>query len=925
MPYFLSGTASQIFPAFKLGWLIRENKKNQDVIKVDIPRAHLFMNGGERKKFIDIWQAESTEARAYYTQGDMFGANLFLILGLLPFFQENDNPEEYNQQFLRIEFAYFDDEAQLKSFALVYRKDKPEQWMMALATEVTDAPDKKQLYFLKSTDFNPSRPEYLTKPPAKTKANPLIDQANSKRIGYFISQLIDKKGRINLSAERIKFFVNTVNAKRVQRPDYDDCIGNADLVGKIIFSPSGALDVLFKLRSTWYYPSLLKDCLDESSEIAKALIKAKEEQRSVHYMTLLLALHQAGTFEEHKALLQDEHFLACFHSISSADEHLLTCLQDERKLKLLQFLMRSSSSFRSLYDCWLEQENDDFFERCLYISSLSCEDPWVVDALCLLASKCPLSNEEIKALHAYLSSDAKTKLKSVFEDAKSFVDTFASISGTYAERMNLWTQYFAEALAYEKKLIEHNFKAPELVRRYIKFRIEHPDFKALTLLNFCLDERKFGLLSFLLKSKVDPSLYERCLTAEVYGSAVLLLAQLGAKDRIAEFIDDPEHYAALKQIHDLKQEKKQNLCLYFYLQGLAPDEYLQIVDKLQKLPHLADTLLHLRDKKQYSLEELKTVALMSLSYKKEYFLYEYDGELSALNVEDTEDAGLGQEAEDAGMNKRTLNAFKEATFSEKDIEELQQSFQCLKNSNVKDTKLLSRLLDKEGGKLLRILIPLMKTACLQEHDNMQYLVSRLMQYLDGEKTYAELSQEINLCSDVQLKKETRIILHRLQLIKILEDLELGDEVLRFAAQNKPEALRFCRVMMRVEDEWQQLKQRSEGNTEKSDALALVEKSYRCDIYQALFNQATKKETKLAEDIKAAEEKVKGAVNIDRHPDLRKTMCVIANILSIVFTAGIANAVHKRNTGNFLFFSQPKSAEDIHVLGKDIEKMAATAV
>ncbi|KTD14023.1 hypothetical protein [Legionella israelensis] len=908
MPYFLEGKAQELFSAFNLGWLVKQSEKSPEKIdediEKDIPRSDLFATSENIKTFEKTWKDQSNEARQYYSQGDMYGANLRLILGEHPFFQEKkETIEEYHPQLVKINFAYFDDDNELKSFALVYRKDKPHEWLMALATDVTKAPNERKLFFLKSSEFSPKHPASKK---VNVKSNPLLKHVHSDLIKGFISRLIDKKNCINLNSERIQFFIATSSSNRAIRGEYNQYIEDSELTLDIIFKPSRALDILLNLPSNGrvYHPSLFEDCLDQNSAIAQRLIKAKEENRDHHYMLLLIALYESGTHERHQALLKDNDFIARFSSVSYSYEHLLECLKDESKFGLLRFLMQSSL-FNSIYSKWEKRRDDnELFHRLQTISELECDNRWIVDVLCLLAFEAPLDKNKIIWLQEIFLSYAED-LERIFKDSSVFVDLLSKLPGeAIEEKINFWTLFFKEILNYEKKLLQYG--NPEIIYPTIRFCLEH-NYEDFDLLILCQDAQKLRVLGLLLDSKVKPDLYKLCLTTEVYRTTVLLLSDLGYKEAIEGIVESDSSFYTLEKIHQLKNEKAKTICMYFFVNDLLVKNFDIILKRLNEEPELADTVVKLIKANKYLPNELIDIINSPLEAKKECLLHFFDKfDLAAY------------------FEEEDFSTFKNAAFSVEDITALKQSFAYLSNVvNIKDKNIYSRLLKIEEGRELRLLIPLMKgVPCLEDSGNTEKLLSVLLTYLTGEKTYQNLYEEINKFQNTDLQNVAREFLYRLKIIKILEDLELNNEVVKLAAQNTPKATLLREVITRVEDEWEQLKERSKDDPHKTQELEKVEDGYRKDVYQAVYNKTIDKKANLEEEIKSAEEKVQVAVNIDRHPDLRKTMKVIANILTVVFTAFIANALHKQETGSYWFFSRPQSAEDIHALGKDIQKMAA---
>jgi len=135
--------------------------------------------------------------------------------------------------------------------------------------------------------------------------------------------------------------------------------------------------------------------------------------------------------------------------------------------------------------------------------------------------------------------------------------------------------------------------------------------------------------------------------------------------------------------------------------------------------------------------------------------------------------------------------------------------------------------------------------------------------------------------------------------------------------------------LRVEFECQAIRTRIKSeHPAKYDQLRHSEHNYRRDLYKAayvsLLPESAEPTVDLADKIEQAEANISDAINLDKDPVLRKTMQVIANILTIVLSLGSLNAVHKHNTGDWLFYSRPASSEAIKILNREVIDLASPA-
>ncbi|KTC84702.1 MULTISPECIES: hypothetical protein [Legionella] len=203
--------------------------------------------------------------------------------------------------------------------------------------------------------------------------------------------------------------------------------------------------------------------------------------------------------------------------------------------------------------------------------------------------------------------------------------------------------------------------------------------------------------------------------------------------------------------------------------------------------------------------------------------------------------------------------------------------------------------------------------------------------------YANIGKNIE---NARLRTQAYNLDECLILINRLRALDFDDQFIEFVVRNDEKSRQLYRAILRIEEECQTIRARlkDEAKTDRTtkvkyELLLESEHHYRKDLYQAIYDalNAPKEmptEQKLEEltvKISSAENHIKNVVEIDRAPELRMAMAIIVNILTLVFTATIANFVHQKNTGDFLFFYRPASSEALNTRHKQVLQEVATTI
>lgn len=234
------------------------------------------------------------------------------------------------------------------------------------------------------------------------------------------------------------------------------------------------------------------------------------------------------------------------------------------------------------------------------------------------------------------------------------------------------------------------------------------------------------------------------------------------------------------------------------------------------------------------------------------------------------------------------------------------------------------------GHDFRFLLTRMKAA----HQPPPQLVTFLYQGIQSRRIRPEGELIEKSFSKQRVKTQAFDLDERLIMINRLRALGFDNQVVAFMMKNDEKSRQFYKAVLRVEAECQTIRSRlSVEASEKYEQLKPCEPRYRRDLYTALYEafnpgepmEPEKALNELTRKIHQAAKHITDIVEIDRHPEVRIAMMVIVNLLTLVFTATIANWVHQKNTGDFLFFYRPASSEALNGLNKQVLEETATAI
>ncbi|MCW8387376.1 hypothetical protein OQJ15_13785 [Fluoribacter dumoffii] len=258
--------------------------------------------------------AETTPVSEYYLQGDMEGSGLKLILGSVPFFDENDPEDRVETAFVNAKDArgaYLDSHGKPAGFSFFYRADKPEQWIIIVTKNVHLPKEQHEVHILSSVDpraFMLDKPVEVTDVDQSSLPNKIKEMqqiADSAAIGKIIGNILNSDGTIKKNPELLHdLFTGRMYPKKLFDDDEQWMALLENNTQKIMENP-----LVSTLHASLESPDELSkeeisDCLIEGSVLALALLNVQnseslrnEPQVKKELYRLIHHLYKSGNIE----------------------------------------------------------------------------------------------------------------------------------------------------------------------------------------------------------------------------------------------------------------------------------------------------------------------------------------------------------------------------------------------------------------------------------------------------------------------------------------------------------------------------------------------------------------------------------------------------------------------------------------------------
>lgn len=425
---------------------------------------------------------------------------------------------------------------------------------------------------------------------------------------------------------------------------------------------------------------------------------------------------------------------------------------------------------------------------------------------------------------------------------------------------------------------------------------DHEYIKAMGALMW--DPAQIRLIPLLRDKHYSLDLIQLILSREAYYGSFNTLVQLGLTQDVPELFKSPEKLNQLTYINSLTDEHRRKLCLIFWVKGnLSLPELEQIVKATEQYPLLAETLVALdQTQKIISIKDLKKHALNPLIHVQKSILYHY-----ALQ-----------------FDKHSLTKSDLIKLDLDELNELNNSLNVLKQTGIVSSDEYRLVMKKNNqGQILRLFLP--ELSKIDDVEQRKVLLNLL--YKGVQKGVVSQGKALLEIKDKDLATIAHDLRKRFICVKQMQDLSFTNEVIALAGKaDSIAAKRFRHVIFRVEEQCKAVHERLRKSSSDRDIVGKwqrADEEYRRSLYSIAYEGVTQTGVDLSFKINQAETKILNIVDPEIKSWLQKILIVIANILITTLTLGIANDFKERNTGNYWFFTQTPSGEELRVLDKDV--------
>jgi hypothetical protein len=416
-----------------------------------------------------------------------------------------------------------------------------------------------------------------------------------------------------------------------------------------------------------------------------------------------------------------------------------------------------------------------------------------------------------------------------------------------------------------------------------------------TFSGFMWDKLQIKLIPFLMQKKYSPDLIRLILSEPAYFGALDKLVDLepALTQDVPQFFKDANKLQELAFIHTLKNKDCQLLCLIFWVKGsLSIDGYQEIVEATQKYPLLASTLVALDQTKTKTIDDLRKIALDPQQHLLKSFAHHYSTELKGFH---------------GGVTKR------------QELEAASAALTLLKQSGFTDPGFYQLILKKDNsGQALRLLLP--QLVNINKESYRKSLINIL--YTGVKQGIQSQGKEVDKIKEPKPLASLAKSLHeRFMCLTQIQDLGFKDALIELAARDdKEEAKRFRHIILRVEAQCKVIYERLLSSVSYKDTVKKwenEEENYRKALYSIAFEGLMNPNKDFRPKLRIAEKKMLDIVDPAIESKLYHALIILANIVITGLTFTIANEIKYRKTGNYWFFNQTRSGEELRALDKEV--------
>ncbi len=337
MLYLLQGNAQELFHACGQEWMLIASA-DAHLMERDMPQTRFLGTNAQAKYFIKTWGEEAQGA--YYLPGNMSAGNLFWFMGEdKPLNKKGETPQEYQENYVHLHFAYVNDKQELCGFMLMYRQDDPKQWVLGLVKNNHRAPEARTVVLLSSFDLTPyvqTTPGHgVTVSSADPLKNPLMDQIDSHFLHSWLQNIINTDtGEINTKAVRLTHLIRLMPASDQTR--CPEPINFNEFGFEALLAENPILDLIAEYQLT-LSAAMLKDCLSEHSGLRKEIENiplSDDEQINRNILQMVILFYEEKVLNENRVFLQKNVFAKTMNGT----------LWNSAQVQLIPFLLRANYS-----------------------------------------------------------------------------------------------------------------------------------------------------------------------------------------------------------------------------------------------------------------------------------------------------------------------------------------------------------------------------------------------------------------------------------------------------------------------------------------------------------------------------------------------------------------------------------------------------
>lgn len=423
-----------------------------------------------------------------------------------------------------------------------------------------------------------------------------------------------------------------------------------------------------------------------------------------------------------------------------------------------------------------------------------------------------------------------------------------------------------------------------------------------SLRQFMWDREQIKLVPFMVNKKYSLDLMQKILNDAIYYETLNRVVELNLTQDVLSLFDDPKKLNELKELVDLPEfqfanEGSKKLCLIFWIKdSLTIDAYKEIILQTKKYPLMASTLIAL-DKAGVVLDGiqgLRADAFNPATHLKASIRHHF---FSRNSIK----LGLSK------LDVSQLQAASEALslLKETKVENIQRYYLIIRDDN--------------RGKILRIFLP--QIAKMSDCSTREKLIDIL--YTGVTLGVAIQGKELLKIQDKKQLILAKNLYEQFSAVTQLQGLEFADSVVFWAAQNTQHAQYLRQIVSQVEEQCKKISTRLASSVSYKKMRSEWEKleaNYRKTLYSLAYESLKSPGVNLKQAIEhliSLENEILKQIDPPVHSSIYRAIIFIANIFITTLTLGLANYIKNQKTGNYWFFNQTVSGEEIRKLRKEV--------